>query len=148
MSCDTWKPLLAGYIDAELTGEEEQRLKGHLSHCADCRREHMELKELAGVTMEMKSQGLPDAFWDRYWLSIYNRLERGVAWVFLSAGAALLVGYGLWVFTSELLVDASTPLIVRVGVAMLAVGLAVLVVSSIRERWRRWKVDPYKEVQR
>ncbi len=80
MSCETWKPLLAGYLDGELTPDESERLKSHLSHCSECRDELTEMRELEGVTEAMKREidTLPDVFWGRYWLSIYNRTERGL----------------------------------------------------------------------
>ena len=46
MSCETWKPLLAGYLDGELTPDESERLKSHLSHCSECRDELTEMREL------------------------------------------------------------------------------------------------------
>ena len=150
MSCETWKPLLAGYIDGELTSEEEESLKSHLSHCSQCRKELMELKELEGVTNAMKRETdmLPDVFWDRYWLSVYNRMERGIGWILFSVGAALLLGFALWQIATELWLSSGAPLVVRVGSALVVAGLAVLVVSVVRERIRTWRHDPYKEVKR
>ena len=150
MSCETWKPLLAGYIDGELTSEEEESLKSHLSHCSKCREELMELKELEGVTNAMKRETdmLSDVFWDRYWLSVYNRMERGIGWILFSVGAALLLGFALWQIATELWLSSGAPLVVRVGSAFLVAGLAVLVVSVVRERIRTWRHDPYKEVKR
>ena len=148
MSCETWKPLLAGYLDGELTPDESERLKSHLSHCSECRDELTEMRELEGVTEAMKREidTLPDVFWDRYWLSIYNRTERGLGWLFFTFGATLLIGFGLWHLATNLWLDASAPLVVRIGTASLAAGFSLMLMSLVRERIRTWRHDPYKEV--
>lgn len=148
MSCDEWKPLLSGYVDSELTRDEEERLKNHLSTCSDCRTDLLALKKIEGVTEAMKNETLPDAFWDTYWLSVYNRLERGVGWIFLSIGGVLLLGFGAFHFVTDFLLASEAPLIVRVGTGFAVLGLAVLSVSLARERIRTWRHDPYKEVKR
>jgi len=151
MKCQEWKPLLSGYVDRELTAEEEDRLKNHLSHCSECRVDLQELRDIEGVTSAMKDESFApagDVFWDRYWLSVYNRIERGVGWLLLSLGAAALVGFGAWHFATGFLFDANAPLIVRVGTALVIAGGAVLVVSVVRERIRTYRHDPYKEVKR
>jgi predicted anti-sigma-YlaC factor YlaD len=148
MKCEQWKPLLAGYMDGELTREENERFKKHLSHCTDCREDLLQLGELKEVTDHMKHEHLPDAFWDQYWLGVYNRMERGLAWVLLSIGGAILVGFGMWQLVTHLFLDADVPLLLRFGVGITIAGSAVLFVSLIRERMRMWRHDLYKEVQR
>ena len=148
MKCEQWKPLLAGYMDGELTRAESDRLKGHLSHCSECREDLVHLGELKEVTDRMKHEHLPDAFWDQYWLGIYNRMEKGLAWVLLSVGGALLLGFGLWELVNEFLLNSEVAFIPRLGTGILIAGVAVLTVSLARERIRTWRTDPYKEVKR
>lgn len=148
MSCDFWKPLLSGYLDSELTREEEEKLKNHLSHCAECRMELSELRHVEGVTQAMKHETVPDVVWDTYWLSIYNRLERGLAWVLLSIGGAILLSYALWHFATAFLLTPEVPLVLRVGTGVLVFGLAFLTVGVVRERIQIWRQDPYREVKR
>lgn len=150
MNCEEIRPLLSGYVDGELTPDEEERLKRHLSHCMECRDELQVMRDIEGVTEAMKQeQGtLPDMFWDQYWLSVYNRLERGVGWVLLSLGASLLAAFALWHFATAFLIAPEVPLVVRVGTGLSVLGLAVLTVSIVRERVRAWTHDPYKEVKR
>lgn len=148
MSCEPFKPLLSGYVDAELTPEEQTSLTNHLSHCSECRAELAALREVDGVTRAMKHEIPSDVFWDRYWLSVYHRLERGLGWILLSAGAALLLSFGLWHFVTGFLLDSGAPLVVRAGSALAALGFAILIVGLVRERIRTWRADPYKEVKR
>lgn len=98
--------------------------------------------------MKREIDTLPDVFWDRYWLSIYNRTERGLGWLFFTFGATLLIGFGLWHLATNLWLDASAPFVVRIGTGSLAAGFALLLMSLVRERIRTWRHDPYKEVKR
>lgn len=151
MNCQNWKPLLSGYVDRELTPEETERLTDHLSHCLECRSDLQELRDIEGVTAAMKDETtapVNDVFWDRYWMSVYNRLERGIGWILLSAGASVLVAFAGWHLVTGFLLDPSAPWIVRLGVGLGLAGLSVLGVSLIRERVRTYRHDPYKEVKR
>lgn len=148
MKCEQWKPLLAGYLDGELTEDERGHFKSHLSHCSDCREDLHRLRELKEVTDQMKHENPPDAFWDRYWLGIYNRIERGLAWVLLCAGGVLLLGFGMWHLLHGFLLNPSEPLVLRLGTGIMVAGMVVLSASFIRERIRMWRHDPYKEIRR
>ena len=86
---------------------------------------------------------------EKYWQSIYNRLERSVGWVLLSVGAILLLCYGGFELVEELIRNPSVAVAVKVGVVALVIGVVVLFVSLLRERLTVCKVDRYsKEVKR
>ncbi len=89
-----------------------------------------------------------DAALDRFWLGVYARLERGIGWTILSASAALLLGYAGWHFVTEFLQDAGVPVLARVGVAGVVVGLLILMLGLIRERIRAFRHDPFRRVRR
>ncbi|MBD3335863.1 MAG: hypothetical protein GF355_10140 [Candidatus Eisenbacteria bacterium] len=148
MRCDEYKPLLSGHLDGELTPEEAVRLREHLSVCSACRDELIQLQELKEVTDSMQPPEPSDRFWDLYWHNVYNRLERGIGWILICAGVALLAGYGLWSLVQWLLLGSGTPVILRIGAGLGAAGLGVLLWSLIRERVTLFKKDPYREVQR
>ena len=148
MDCAEAKPLLAGQIDEELTTAEKERLGAHLSVCSDCRNDLLELKELNGLTRGLGGIDELDPYWDRYWLGIYNRMERRVGFLVLSAGMVLLAGFGLWHFIKDFLAEDSLPIVLRVGVGLSALGASVLVVSVLRQHWHGFRHDPYKEIKR
>ncbi len=89
-----------------------------------------------------------DAALDRFWLGVYARLERGIAWTLLSVSAALLAGYAVWEFVTGFLGDAGAPVVARVGTAGLLFGLLLLVLGLVRERIRAWRRDPFRRVRR
>lgn len=89
-----------------------------------------------------------DAALDRFWLGVYSRLERGLAWILVSVSAALLLGYWAYEFATVFLADAEVPLIVRLGTAGLLLGLLLLLLGLVRERIRARAADPFRRVRR
>ena len=89
-----------------------------------------------------------DVAMDRFWLGVYSRLERGVAWTLVSASAAVLLGYWAYVFATEFMADASVPMVVRLGTAGLLLGLLLLLLGALRERIRARSTDPFRRVRR
>ncbi len=89
-----------------------------------------------------------DAAMDRFWLGVYSRLERGLAWTLVSASAAVLLGYGAYHFATEFMADASVPTIVRFGAAGLLLGILFLLLGALRERIRARSTDPFRRVRR
>ncbi len=148
MSDDAFKPLLMGYLDDELTELEALRMKEHLGECPECTAELEEFRRLKEVTHNMRVVMPDDKYWEQYWSSVYNRLERRAGWILISLGAILLTSYGLYFLVSHLLLQGSIPIVVRIGVVALVVGFCTLVVSVLRERIFFSKSDKYERIKR
>ena len=74
-----------------------------------------------------------------------------MGWALASAGTIFLLLYGVWYLFANVLgffFDSEVPLIIRMGVGLLAAGAMILFVSITRERWTMWKSERYKEVIR
>ena len=146
---DRFKALLMGYIDGELGSGEQKELEEHLAKCQDCSRELEEFRRLKDMTDKMRFREPQDEVWERYWRGIYNRLERGIGWILCSIGAILLLAFGAFKLVESLLSDPTVALVVKIGVSALFLGLAILVVSLVRERIFGLKSDRYsREVRR
>ena len=65
--------------------------------------------------------------------------------IFLGVETAVMVMV-LPTLATNLWLDASAPLVVRIGTASLAAGFSLMLMSLVRERIRTWRHDPYKEV--
>jgi predicted anti-sigma-YlaC factor YlaD len=148
MSCDDFKLLMMGLLDGEITPAERRRLEEHLEDCPACARELEEFRRLKGVTDRMKFVGPDDEVWERYWTHVYNRLERGVAWILTSLGAILLLAYAGFRFIDQFVQDPEVSLLLRIAVAALLLGLIILFVSVARERLFMWRKDKYRGVIR
>lgn len=144
---DTYKTLLMGYLDAELTETEVERFEQHLKECAECSAELAQFRRLKEVTQNMRVVAPDEKYWDVYWANIYNRLERRIGWILMSLGAILLTSYAMYAFILELF-QSQIPLVVRIGVLALVVGLCTLLVSVLRERVFFAKADKYERIKR
>ena len=89
-----------------------------------------------------------DAALDRFWLGVYSRLERGLAWTLVSVSAAVLLGYWAYVFATEFMVDACIPVVLRFGTAGVLLGILLLLFGALRERIRARSTDPFRRVRR
>ena len=142
------RELLAGYVDGELPEEERLAFEEELKNNPELKAELEEFMNLKDITGIMKYADLPDEVWDNYWQSLYKKLERGFGWLFFSAGAIVLICFGLFKFFEELYIDPSVSMILKTGVTALSVGVVILLVSLTRERLFAYKHDRYKEVNK
>ena len=135
MSCDTFKPLLMGYLDEELTELEALRVERHLQGCGNRSSELQEFRKLKEVTDDMRVIVPEDKYWDQYWSNVYNPLERKIGWILISMGSIVLLAYAIYTLGETFIFGKHIPLLVRVGVIALVGGLCTLLISVLRERW-------------
>ncbi len=147
MRRDDLDELLMGYLDGELDEERRALVERRLAEDPAFRRELEEYRRLAEMTEEIDFIEPTETEWRAHWNHIYNRLERGAAWILLSLGALCFVLYGLWHLIRDFLLDPRRDLLLRLGTGAAAAGAAVLAVSVIRERLRLRRVDRYEEVE-
>ena len=96
----------------------------------------------------MKFKSPPPEVWDTYWQGVYNRLERGFAWILFSIGSVILLTYGGFKAVETIVADPNLATIVKIGLLLVIGGLAALFVSVAREKLFTFRKDPYKEIQR
>ncbi len=148
MTCHDYKDLLMGYLDNELSDEQKRQFEEHLSGCSECKEELKEFRRLKAITDEVTLVEPEDKIWQDYWSGVYNRIERGVGWIVFSVAAILLTIYGGFKMIEEMIKDPDIETMLKVGLLALIVGLAILFVSVLRERFYFWKRDRYKDVRR
>lgn len=149
MSCEHYRQLTTGYVDGELSDAERRKLEDHLAACEACRRELDECTTIKEHLTMIKFKEPSDAELERYWHSVYNRLERGVAWILFSLGAIVLICWGAFLAIEEMINDPTVSIVLKVGVVAMIVGGVILFVSLLRERLTLRKTDKYsREVER
>jgi len=148
MTCHDYKDLMMGYLDNELSNEQRRQFEEHLTGCSECREELKEFRRLKAITDEVTLVEPEDKIWQDYWRGVYNRIERGVGWIVFSVAAILLTIYGGFKLIEEMIKDPDIETMLKVGLLALIVGLAILFVSVLRERFYFWKRDRYKDVRR
>jgi hypothetical protein len=136
------------YLDGDISNGEKDELDALLNSDPQLKKEFDEQVRVKEVLTKMKLKNPSVEVWDSYWLGVYNRLERGLAWILVSLGAVILIGFGAYEAVSEMLKDTSTPGIVKIGISALATGGLILLFSVLREKLFTRKHDKYKEIQR
>lgn len=136
------------YFDKEITENENRELQSLLNSDDGLMQEFNEQKRIKEVLNKMKLKNPSKEFWDGYWESIYNKIERSIAWIFISIGAILVLTYASFEAVENFLVDTQTPEIVKYGIAGLFIGGIILLVSVIREKIFSMKKDKYKDIVR
>jgi hypothetical protein len=144
MNCARARELLMARLDGEITPDDLALLERHLDACEECRSEFKEMGELAGLVGEIRLARPSEEDMMRYWPSVYARIERGMGWGLLATGAVIWVGYGVYAFLTDPMTEALTKLLVALPV----VGIVMLLVSVIRERYHVSKTERYEEVER
>jgi anti-sigma factor RsiW len=142
--CESFKGLLVGLLDGELTPDEARQVNEHLTRCAACRDEYEQLRETTGKLAAISFEEPGDVVLAQVWKSPYSRLARNTSLIMIIGGYALLIGYGLFEFLSS----GKKELPAKMGLAAVALGFLILLLQLIRERVRTYKTDPYKEIQR
>ena len=148
MACDDYKELLMCYLDNELTDEQRNRFEEHLAGCPECADELEQFRKLKAITDEVTLVEPEDKLWQDYWTGVYNRLERGIGWIVFSVAAIILTIYGGFRLIEDIIKDNTIGMLLKVGLLTLIVGLAILLVSVLRERIYFWKKDRYRNVRR
>ncbi|MBN1786936.1 MAG: zf-HC2 domain-containing protein [Sedimentisphaerales bacterium] len=148
MTCQNYKNLMMGYLDNELEDEQRRAFEDHLASCRQCQAELDDFKNLKKITDDIALAEPEDKLWDMYWSGIYNRIERSTGWILSSLATILLLIYGGFRAIEELVKDPTVDIILKTGLLVLIAGLAILLVSVLRERLYFRKKDRYKDVRR
>ncbi len=140
--------LIEKHFSNELSVEEKKEFEQLLNSNKQLQAEFEEQKRIKEVLNRMKLKNPSREVWDGYWLGIYNRIERGFAWIIISIGAIIFFGYASYEFVDAFLKDTQAPLLAKIGMGFLVFGGFILLFSIIREKLFTYKRDKYKEIQR
>jgi ferric-dicitrate binding protein FerR (iron transport regulator) len=147
------RDLMMAALDDEIGTADRAELDRMVARDPALRDEWKRLSRVKEATTTMAMKEPTQETWDRYWMSVYNRTERKLAWLLVGFGAVMLLAYGLWhavpVLAERLFNATDVPVVVRGGVAAVLTGAALLVVSVIREQLSVRRTDAYdKGVER
>lgn len=140
--------LMMAALDGELSPEEKTELDSALAADGELRREWERLERVKEATEEMKYREPPEETWEHYWISVYNRLERGLGWILVSVSALILIGYGIWHALEQLLADSGVPSYIKLAIFAALFGALILLFSVIREKLFVRRSDRYRGVRR
>jgi anti-sigma factor RsiW len=132
------------YLDGEMPERERADFERHVEACESCRESLRGFKELESVTRRITMKDPADEFWEKYWKSIYRRVERKTAWIFIIAGTIMLVGFTLY----QSIRSFGEITFEKFALVVFIIGAVLLLLSVIRERYHQYKTDRYKDIQR
>ncbi|HET53878.1 MAG TPA: hypothetical protein ENN33_01520 [Ignavibacteria bacterium] len=135
-------------LEGELNTDEQNEFNQLLETNPQLKMDYEEQKKIKGVLMNMSLKNPGKEFWDGYWLNIYNRIERGIAWILISISAIIIAGYGIYEAITNLLADTNIPGFMKILIIVFVISLAILIFSLIREKLASSKKDKYREIQR
>ena len=136
--------MLSGYLDGELPQGDEQRVRLHLEHCAECGNVMNELHKLRETTMNTGFQVPEDTQWDETPRGAISRLLHRSGWLIAGLWVVGVVAYLVWQTATD---SQSLQLEAMIGLALLlAFGLVIL--SALVDRLKIRKNDPYRKVQK
>ncbi|MCB0279102.1 MAG: hypothetical protein KDD94_06360 [Calditrichaeota bacterium] len=143
-----YQELMMKAVDNELTVEEKTQFDQLLANDPSFKKEWQEFSQMKEITSSIRLKAPKAEHWELYWQQIYNRLERGFAWILTSIGAIIILAFLAFQFIGHFLLNEHIPLILRVGLTLLLLGLIVLFVSVLREKLTLRKTDKYKGILR
>lgn len=135
-------------LDGESTPEQDAEIDLWTRADPELRKEYEQMLAVKTLTQQHQPVQLPPEQWDQYWLSVYPRLERGLAWVLMSLGALVLLGAGSWELAREWVMSPDIPLWIKVAGISFWSGCAIMLVSVVREKLFLHKHERYKDIQR
>jgi anti-sigma factor RsiW len=135
--------LAMAYADGELPPDERAQFERRLGADARLAREVARYRSLQVLAREVVPPEPMDFEWRRL---ARDPLQRALAlggWLLAALGALGLVGWGEYVVAIS-----SMPLLPKLALGGLVLGIALLFAAAIRARLRTRAYDPYTEVQR
>ncbi len=140
--------LLEKYFSNELSDKEQIEFTALIEENAELKEEFEEQKKIKEILNKMEIKNPEKNAWDGYWLSVYNKLERGIAWILISIAAIIILFYGALEALNRLFANHALPVLVKYAYIILVLGIVILIVSVVREKFFTYKRDKYKEIQR
>jgi len=141
--------LMMKVVDGVASSKEEEELAEAIRGNERWEAELRAFKKIKEVTENMQFKELPDSYWSGYWKVVYRRTERALAWILLSIGLMIIVGFSAYMGLSPFYSDPEVSVALKVGVSAAVLGGIIMIVSILRERLFARKHERYeKEVER
>lgn len=135
--------LLSGYIDGELTQQQQQRVRLHCEACRDCAEELEQLEELRREVGKSRLSPLGEDIWREHMKEPTVEITRGLGWILFIAGILGISGIAVY----EFVIDTSMATHFKVITGLVWLGMGALLVSVLRQRLIERKSDKYKDVE-
>jgi len=149
MNDEEIRQLMMKVVDGVASPEEEKAMSEAVENNESLKSELRAFNKIKEVTEDMQFKELPDSYWTGYWDDIYRRTERALAWILMSIGLIVIIGFSAYMALSWLYSDPDISILLKAGISMALLGVIIMIVSILRERLFARKREKYeKEVER
>jgi predicted anti-sigma-YlaC factor YlaD len=142
-SCQQVEELLTGYLDAELTQQESQRVAVHIEECPQCRQTYQQLKQLQHAVQDAHYPNMEQDALEKIVNDMTSKTIQGVAWFSLSAGLTMIIAMAVYAFW----VDTGMSWYEKLAMSLIWGGGIGLFISVLRQRLISRKTDKYRRVK-
>lgn len=131
---------LMRYLDDELPPERARVVEDALERDTELRREYAVFRRLQSDLTELGADmDTNDTVWGR----VNRGLTRPVGWILFLLGALVWLAYGVYTYLT-----GGEAMWEKLAMSAVVVGLAMLLLTALIDRYRDLKTDPYKEIRR
>jgi anti-sigma factor RsiW len=134
---------LSGFVDGELTQQQRQWVEVHCRDCAECRRDLDELRALRERLGKARLSEMGEDRWREEMNDSTVTTTRTLGWLLFVVGALAIGAWVVFAFLS----DPGVGLGIKAMFVAFYGGLAVLLISVLRQRLIEHKTDKYKDVE-
>jgi ferric-dicitrate binding protein FerR (iron transport regulator) len=131
---------LMRFLDGELAPERAREVEAALEQSTELRREYTIFRQMKSDLQEIGAHmHTRRTAWER----VNRELTRPLGWVLFIVGTLVWVAYGVYSFLT-----GGEALWEKLTTSAVVIGLGMLLLSALVDRWRDLKTDPYKEIER
>ena len=141
--CQQFSELLSGYLDGELTQQDNQRVSLHIQSCEACKNSFEELKTMQNMIKQSKYQNMDESQLTHVVNDLTSKNLERISWVAIVSWLIfilVLAGYEFWI-------DTSLSGFEKFTVSLIIAGSVGLFLSVLRQRLRTRKSDKYRRVK-
>lgn len=131
---------LMRFLDGEMTPERAREVEAELERSTELRRELEVFRKMKSDLGELGAQMGADR---TVWGAVNRGLTRPVGWGLFIVGTLVWVAYGVYTYLT-----GADALWEKLAASAIVVGLGMLFLSAIVDRYVDLKTDPYREIQR
>ena len=132
---------LMRYLDDELDPEARARVEAALETDTEVAREFAIFRAIKNDIGDLSFSPSPRD--ESVWGEVNREITQPVGWFLFVAGAVIFVIYAAVVYATS---DANPW--EKIGVGGVVIGFMVLLASTVFERVREFKTDPYRHIER
>ena len=130
---------LMRYIDGELPADRARVVESALETSTELRRDYVLYSRMKA---DLGSMGERMRQRDSAWSRVSRVIARPLGWILFSVGAAIWLAYAVYAYLTS-----AEAMWEKLATSAVVIGMAMLLLSALLDRYHDLKSDPYREIQ-